>query len=177
MELKDIEDFKNKFDADLFFNFDIKKFNWFNIGGKSKIFFKPKNLTELKEFLKLYNNRGKMFILGMGSNVLFKDKIYEGVIIKLSSNFSTLSKLKADTIIAGSSCSQKKLSKYALENEISGFEFMYCIPGSIGGGLQMNSGCFGTEFKDKLISIQCIDTNGNIKVVQSNKIKFKYRKI
>ena len=177
MELKDIEDFKNKFRADLFFNVDIKKFNWFNIGGKSKIFFKPKNLKELKEFLKLYNNRGKMFILGMGSNVLFKDNIYEGVIIKLSNNFGTLSKLNPDTIIAGSACSQKKLSEYALENGISGFEFMYCIPGSVGGGLQMNSGCFGTEFKDKLISIQCIDSNGNIKVIPSNKIKFKYRKI
>ena len=56
MELKDIEDFKNKYNADLFFNTDIKKLNWFNIGGKSKIFFKPKNLIELKEFLKLYNN-------------------------------------------------------------------------------------------------------------------------
>ena len=54
---------------------------------------------------------------------------------------------------------------------------MYCIPGSVGGGLQMNSGCFGTEFKDKLISLQCIDTNGNIKVIPSNKIKFQYRKI
>ncbi len=118
-----------------------------------------------------------MFILGMGSNVLFKDNIYEGVIIKLSSNFGTLSILKSDTIIAGSACSQKKLSEYALENGISGFEFMYCIPGSVGGGLQMNSGCFGTEFKDKLISLQCIDTNGNIRVLPSNKIKFKYRSI
>ncbi len=177
MELKDIENFKNKFNSDLFFNIDIKKFNWFNIGGKSKIFFKPKNLLELKEFLKLYNNRGKMFILGMGSNVLFRDKIYEGVIIKLSKNFSSLSKLKSDTLIAGSACSQKKLSEYALENGISGFEFMYCIPGSVGGGLQMNSGCFGAEFKDKLMSLQCIDTNGNIKIIPSNKIKFKYRKI
>ena len=177
MELKDIEGFKNKYNADLFFNTDIKKFNWFNIGGKSRIFFKPKNLTELKEFLKLYSNRGKMFVLGMGSNVLFKDDTYEGVIIKLSKNFSTLSKLKPDTLIVGSSCSQKKCSEYALENGISGFEFMYCIPGSVGGGLQMNSGCFGSEFKDKLISLQCIDENGNIKVIPSNKIKFNYRKI
>jgi len=177
MELKDIEDFKYKFNSDLFFNIDIKQFNWFNIGGKSKIFFKPKNLLELKEFLKMYNNRGKMFILGMGSNVLFRDNIYEGVIIKLSKNFNSVSKLKPDTLIAGSACSQKKLSEYALENGISGFEFMYCIPGSVGGGLQMNSGCFGTEFKDKLVSLQCIDTNGNIKVISSNKIRFKYRKI
>ena len=177
MELKDIENFKNEFESDLFFNIDVKKLNWFNIGGKSKIFFKSKNLIELKEFLKLYNNRGKIFILGMGSNVLFKDDIYNGAIIKLGNNFSSLSKLNKDTIIAGSSCSQKKLSEYALENEIAGFEFMHCIPGSVGGGLKMNSGCFGSEFKDKLISLQCIDTSGNIKVIPSNKIKFSYRKI
>ena len=177
MELKDIENFKNQFETNLFFDADIKKLNWFNIGGKTKIFFKPKNLKELKEFLKLYNNRGKIFVLGMGSNVLFKDNIYKGVIIKLSKNFSAISKLKKDTIIAGSACTQKKLAEFALENEISGFEFMYCIPGSVGGGLKMNSGCFGTEFKDKLISLQCIDTKGNIKIIPSNKIKFKYRKI
>ena len=177
MEIDDIKKSALLIDGDIFFDQSINKFNWFNIGGKSKIFFKPKNLTELKEFLKLYNNRGKMFILGMGSNVLFKDNTYEGVIIKLSNNFSTLSKLKPDTIIAGSACSQKKLSEFALENGISGLEFMYCIPGSVGGGLQMNSGCFGTEFKDKLISLQCIDANGNIKVIPSNKIKFKYRNI
>ena len=62
-----------------------------------------------------------------------------------------------------------------MENEISGFEFMYCIPGSVGGGLKMNSGCFGSEFKDRLISLQCIDTLGNIKLIPSNKIKFNYR--
>ena len=177
MKLSDIEDFKTKFNSDIYFDFNIKKLNWFNIGGKTKIFYKPKNLRELREFLAVYSNRGKIFIIGLGSNVLFKDDIYDGVIIKLSNNFSSLSTLNQNTIVAGSSCSQKKLSEYAMLNRISGFEFMHCIPGSVGGGIKMNSGCFGTEFKDKLISIQCIDTNGNIKVIPSNKIKFKYRKI
>tara|TARA_B100000674_G_scaffold201985_1_gene164868 strand:+ start:360 stop:1268 length:909 start_codon:yes stop_codon:yes gene_type:complete len=175
MNLEDIKKFKNKYKSDIFFDFDIKKLNWFNIGGKSKIFFRPKNLKELKDFLILYSNRGKIFILGLGSNVLFSDKIFDGVIIKLSNNFSSVSKLKNDTIIAGSSCSQKKVSLYAMENNISGFEFMYCIPGSIGGGIKMNSGCFGTEFKDKVISIQCLDTEGKIHIIPANKIKFNYR--
>ena len=177
MIISDLIKFKDSHNSDLFFDFNIKKLNWFNIGGKTKVFFKPKNLKELKEFLKIYSGRGKLFILGLGSNVLFKDNTYDGVIIKLSNNFSSLSKLKSDTIIAGSSCSQKNLSKFAMENHIAGFEFMHCIPGSVGGGLKMNSGCFGTEFKDKLISLQCIDFNGNIKVISSNNIKFSYRKI
>ena len=177
MKLVDIEEFKIKNNSDIFFNFDIKKFNWFNIGGKTRVFFKPKNLKELKEFLVLYSNRGKIFTLGLGSNVLFKDSVFEGVIIKLGNSFSSLSKLSNDTIIAGSSCSQKKLSGFAMENEISGFEYMHCIPGSVGGGIKMNSGCFGGEFKDNILSLQCIDTNGNIKMISINKLKFSYRKI
>ncbi len=175
MNINDIQDFKIDYKSELFFDFEIKKLNWFNIGGKSRIFFKPKNLSELKNFLKLYSNRGKIFILGSGSNILFKDELYEGVVIKLSNNFSTLTKLSENLIIAGSSCSQKKLSNYAMENDLSGFEYMYCIPGSVGGGIRMNSGCFGSEFKDQIVSVQCIDTYGNIKIIPSSEIKFEYR--
>tara|TARA_B100000886_G_C20406472_1_gene485040 strand:+ start:307 stop:1215 length:909 start_codon:yes stop_codon:yes gene_type:complete len=177
MILDDLEEFKIIHNSNIFFDFDIKKLNWLNIGGKTKVFFKPKKLKELKDFLQLYSNRGKLFVLGSGSNVLFKDNIYNGVIIKLSNNFSSLSKLNNNTIIAGSSCQQRKLSEFAMENNISGFEYMSCIPGSVGGGLKMNSGCFGFEFKDNLISLQCIDTQGNIKVIPSSKINFSYRKI
>ena len=177
MKLNDIESYKLKHNLELYFDFDIKKLNWFNIGGKSKIFFKPKNLKELKDFLTLYSNRGKIFVLGMGSNVLFRDSIYDGVVIKLGNNFSSISKLKNDTIIVGSSCSQKKFSNFAMENEISGFEFMSCIPGSIGGGLKMNSGCFGNEFKDNLISLQCMNLDGILKVIPSQKITFNYRNV
>ena len=177
MRVNDLIEFQHNNNLDLFLDFDIKKLNWFNIGGKVKIFFKPKNLIELKKFLKIYSNRGKIFVLGSGSNVLFKDNTYDGAVIKLSKSFSKLSRLKEDIIIAGSSCSQKKLSEFAMENQISGFEFMYCIPGSIGGGLRMNSGCFGKEFKDYIVSLQCIDTNGNLKVIPANKIVFNYRKI
>ncbi len=177
MKLNDLKEFKKQNNSDLYFDFDIKKLNWFNIGGKTKVFFKPRDLRELMNFLNLYNNRSKIFTLGLGSNVLFRDDVFEGLIIKLGNNFASISKLKNDTIIAGSSCPQKKLSLFAMENEISGFEFMYCIPGSIGGGLKMNSGCFGSEFKDKLTSLQCLDTFGNLKLIQSNKIKFNYRNI
>ena len=177
MKINDLKDFKAKYKSDIFFDFDIKKLNWFNIGGKTKVFFKPKSLKELKDFLVLYSNRGKIFILGLGSNVLFSDKLYNGLVIKLTSTFATLSKLNNDTIIVGSSCSQKKFADFAMENNISGFEFMYCIPGSIGGGLKMNSGCFGKKFKDHLLSLQCINKNGAIKVIPANKIKFNYKNI
>ena len=175
MQIKDLSNFGRDIKGEIKFDYCIKKLNWFNIGGKAKIFFKPQNLKELKDFLLLYNKRGKIFILGAGSNVLFNDKIYEGVVIKLGSNFSNISQLDDTKIIAGSSCSQKKLSEYAKFNNLSGMEFMSCIPGSIGGGLKMNSGCFGSEFKDVLISIQTIDFNGNLNTYPVNKIEFKHR--
>ena len=116
MKIDDLKNFSQNINGKILFNFNIKKFNWFNIGGEVKVFFKPDTLKELKEFLKLYDRRGKIFILGSGSNVLFKDDIYQGVVIKLGNNFSNITILN-NTIIAGSSCTQKKLSEFAKNNE------------------------------------------------------------
>ncbi len=177
MKIEDIKKFALSIDGDIFFDQSIKKLNWFNIGGRTRIFFKPNSLKALIEYLKLYAFRSKIFILGNGSNVLFDDNTYEGTIIKLGKNFSNISLLGEETIIAGSAASQKKLSDFAKNNNISGLEFMSCIPGSIGGGIRMNSGCFKKEFKDVLISIQLIDFKGVVKSIPANKINFSYRSI
>ena len=124
-----------------------------------------KNLQLLIEFLKLYSNRGKIFTLGSGSNVLFKDDTYQGVVIKLGKKFSNISILNQNTIIAGAATTQKKLSEFAKDNNIGGLEFMSCIPGSVGGGIRMNSGCFNKEFKDVLVSVQFIDQQGLVKTI------------
>ena len=175
MILSDIEKFSENIQGTVSFDYEIKNLNWFNIGGKTKIFFKPNSLKELIEFLELYSNRGKIFILGAGSNVLFKDSTYNGAVIKLGKNFSNISILNENTIIAGAAATQKKLSEFARDNNISGLEFMYCIPGSVGGGIRMNSGCFNKEFQDALISVQMIDKNGNAKTIPAKEINFKYR--
>ena len=175
MLIKDLEKFAINIKSEILFNFEIKNFNWFNIGGKTRVFFKPNSLKELMEFLKLYSNRGKIFILGSGSNVLFSDETFQGSIIKLGRSFSNISILNEDTIVAGASSTQKKLSEFAKENNIGGLEFMSCIPGSVGGGIRMNSGCFNNEFKDVLISLQIIDYEGQIKTIPANKINFAYR--
>tara|TARA_B100001123_G_scaffold97068_1_gene111796 strand:- start:1064 stop:1972 length:909 start_codon:yes stop_codon:yes gene_type:complete len=177
MIIEDIKKFAHDIKSDIFFDFEIKKLNWFNIGGKTRIFFKPNSLKELIEFLKLYSYRSKIFILGSGSNVLFKDEIYEGVVIKLGSNFSNISILNENMIIAGGATYQKKLSEVAKDSEIGGLEFLSCIPGSVGGGIRMNSGCFNQEFKDVLVSIQYVDYKGIVKTISANKVNFNYRSI
>ncbi len=175
MIINDLEKFKTLVKGKFLFNYDLKKTNWFNIGGKSKVYFKPENLNELIIFLKNFGKKEKILVLGAGSNILLSDKTFDGVVIKLGKNFSNISLLPDKTIVAGSATSDEKLSDYACENSISGLEFLSCIPGTVGGGLRMNSGCFQKEFKDILLSVQAIDLNGKILRIPSSDIKFGYR--
>ncbi len=176
MEIQELKKILTKFGENVKFEYDLKKKNWFNIGGKSKVFYKASNLKELIDFLKILNNQEKIFILGAGSNTLINDKLFDGVVIKLSENFNNISLLRDEIIIAGSGVLDRSLSNFAMKNSLSGFEFLSCIPGTVGGGIKMNAGCFGREFKDILISIQTIDNFGNVKTIPSHDIEFEYRK-
>ncbi len=176
MEIEKLRLVLSEFGDNVRFEHDLKKKNWFNIGGKSKVFYKAENLKDLSNFLKKLNNNEKIFILGAGSNTLINDKLFDGVVIKLGKNFNNISLLKDDIIIAGSATLDKSLSDFALKNSLSGFEFLSCIPGTVGGGIRMNAGCFGKEFKDVLLSIQAIDKSGNIITIPSKDINFGYRK-
>ena len=176
MKLDQLKTLFREFDENLRFEYDLKKKNWFNIGGKTKVFFKADNLHELIKFLKIVNNQEKIFILGAGSNTLISDDLFDGIVIKLGKNFNNISLLGDDVIIAGSAVTDKSLSDFAVKNSLSGFEFLSCIPGTIGGGIRMNAGCFNKEFKDILISVQAIDKSGNIITIPSKEIKFEYRK-
>ena len=175
MKKNQLKDLLKGFGRNVIFDQDLKKKNWFNIGGKSKVFFKADNLKDLVKFLQLLNNQEKIFIIGAGSNILISDEIFDGVVIKLSKNFNRISLLREDVIISGSAVLDKNLSDFAAQNHLSGFEFLSCIPGSVGGGIRMNAGCFGKEFKDVLLSIQAIDNKGNLITIPSKKINFDYR--
>ena len=175
MEKDTLESFSNKINSKFLFDYDLKKTNWFNIGGKAKGYFKPDTLDDLVLFLKKFGEKERVFVLGAGSNILMTDKKFDVVVIKLGKNFSNLSLLPNKIIVAGSAVTDKKLSEFAMDNNIGGFEFLSCIPGTVGGGLRINSGCFGSEFKDILVSVQVIDKKGNIKTIPCSGIKFGYR--
>tara|TARA_B100001063_G_scaffold244526_1_gene277492 strand:+ start:1723 stop:2631 length:909 start_codon:yes stop_codon:yes gene_type:complete len=176
MNIKQLKKKLEEFGDSVRFEYDLKKKNWFNIGGKSKVYYKADNLKDLINFLKKLNNEEKIFILGAGSNTLVNDNLFDGVVIKLSKNFNNISFLDNEIIVAGSAVLDKSLSDFAMNNNISGFEFLSCIPGTIGGGIRMNAGCFGKEFKDILLSVQAIDKLGNVKTIPSKDIRFEYRK-
>ena len=171
----DLKQLIPEFNNNLKLDYDLKKKNWFNIGGKTKAFYKADNLKELIKFLKKIHNHEKIFVLGAGSNTLITDKQFNGVVIKLSKNFNNISLLNNEIIIAGSAVTDKSLSDFAMENSLGGFEFLSCIPGTVGGGIKMNAGCFEREFKDILVSIQAIDKFGQVITIPAKEINFKYR--
>ena len=168
---EDLNKFSKNIKGKIKFNYSMKNLTWMNIGGIAKIFFIPETLLELKEFLSIFKNRKeKIFVIGAGSNLLVGEDIDKYAFVKLGKNFNKISVSNDNIIIAGCSLLDKKVSDYACENGLGGLEFLSCIPGSIGGGIRMNSGCYGTEFKDVLESVQVIDFDGKIHSIKEIKL-------
>ena len=174
--LKDLDSFSKGIKGKIRLNYSLKNHTWLNIGGNAKIFFVPETLSELRDFLLyLKKENNNFFVIGAGSNLLISDNVQNRIFIKLGKNFNKISLTKTNVVIAGCSVLDNKVSNFACENHLSGLEFLSCIPGSIGGGIRMNSGCFGTEFKDVLLSVQVMDFNGRVYTINSKNIKFGYR--
>ena len=173
--IRQVKEVKNKISGKILFNENLSNYSWFNLGGPAKVIFKPKNLSELSIFLKNIKGFNKIKVLGVGSNTLIRDGGFDGIIIKFGKSFSHLSLLNENTLIAGASVLDKSVSNFALENSLSGFEFLSCIPGTIGGGIRMNSGCYGEDISKILISVQAMDLDGKIRVIYTSNIKFTYR--
>ena len=175
--IKDLDNFSKNIKGKLKFEYSLKNHTWLNIGGKAKIFFVPETLVELREFLLFAKKEAKnFFVIGAGSNLLISENIQNRIFIKLGKNFNKMSLTKDNIIIAGCSILDKNVSEFACQNSLGGLEFLSCIPGSVGGGIRMNSGCFGTEFKDVLLSVQVMDFNGRVFTLNSHDIKFDYRR-
>ena len=157
-------------------NEKLSKYSWFGLGGFAKIFFKPKSALDLKKFLEKYNKKNKkIHILGAGSNTLFRDSGFNGVIIKLGAGFNYIKLLNNNKIEVGAATLDKKLSDFAKQKSITGFEFLSCIPGSIGGAITMNSGCYGYDISQIFFSLKAINFNGNLKSFNKDDVKFFYR--
>ncbi len=173
--ISQIKKIESKISSKILFNEKLSNYSWFNVGGPGKVFFTPRNLNELSIFLKNIKNFDNIKILGVGSNTLVRDGGFSGIIIRLGKTFAHTSILGNDKIIAGGSVLDKSLSNFAMQNSLSGFEFLSCIPGTIGGGIRMNSGCYGEDISKILISVQVMDFNGKVHIIYSSDIKFNYR--
>jgi len=156
-------------------NYNLKHLTWLKVGGDADIFFKPEDIEDLKIFLKENNNRFPITVIGAGSNLIIRDKGVEGVVIKLGRNFTDIQFVDNNLIVAGAGCLNSSLAKFCLVNSITGFEFLIGIPGTLGGGVAMNAGSYGCEFKDIVASVEVLDTEGNLIIIPLDRIGFSYR--
>ena len=165
---------KKNLQGELRENFDLSKSNWLGIGGEAKFFFKPKDLKDLQILLRNNNQHLPIIVIGSCSNLLIRDKGFNGIAIKFGKDFDYI-KINNEIINCGPSTQKSFLAEQAANNNLSGFEFLYCIPGTVAGGVVMNSGCYGDDMSKIITSISIIDMSGEIKIINNKDINFAYR--
>ena len=175
--MNNLIDFANRFGESLSQKVKLSNYSWFNLGGKAEFFFKPKDKTELLEFFKeakKYNIR--TIFLGAGSNTLFRDNGFKGAVIKLGKNFSFTRLIGKDIIEVGAATLDRQVADFAKKNNLTNLEFLSCIPGSVGGAIVMNSGCYDYDISQVLISIRVIDKKKCKEIeIKKEDINFVYR--
>ena len=166
----------NKFGKNLSENVSLSNYSWFNL-EVTQNFFKANDKHQLKEFLKeVKKKKLKITILGAGSNTLFRDNGVKGAVIKLGKNFSYTKIIEKDILDVGAATLDRNVANIAKENSLKNLEFLSCIPGSIGGAIAMNSGCYDNDISKVLISIRAIDINNFSEIeIKKEDIKFSYR--
>ena len=175
--MSNLIDFTKRFGESLSQKVKLSNYSWFNLGGNAEFFFKPKDKTELLEFFKEAKKIDiKTTFLGAGSNTLFRDNGVKGVVIKLGKNFSFTRLIGKDIIEVGAATLDRKVADFAKENNLTNLEFLSCIPGSVGGAIIMNSGCYDYDISQVLISIRAIDKKKCKEIeIKKEDINFVYR--
>lgn len=168
-----------KVKGELLVNYNLANFTRFKTGGQAEVFFSPKDKKDLIDFLKHAPKDMPIHTLGFGSNILIRDGVLNGITIRLQSDaFNDVYVSNDDNckVVCGAFASNIAISKFAMENKIKGFEFLFGIPGSIGGAVITNAGCFKREIKDILVEIEVIDKlNGELKIIPASECGLVYR--
>ena len=175
--MKEERNFIKKFENNLSENVNLSNYSWFNLGGNAEFFFKAKDKKQLIDFLHdTKDKKLKTTILGAGSNTLFRDNGVKGAVIKLGKSFSYIKLIDTDILEVGAATLDRQVASFAHDNSLGDLEFLSCIPGSIGGAVIMNSGCYDNDISKVLLSIKAIDRNTLSEVeIKKENINFSYR--
>lgn len=162
--------------GEFFYDEPMRNHTSFCLGGPAKLLIKPKDEETLIEILReIKKNNYNFYILGNCTNIIVKDKGFNGIIIKLKNKLKDLKKVSDTEIYAGAGVSLKKVSEFAMENSLTGLEFAHGIPGSLGGGVVMNAGAYDGEMKNVIKSVRLLDENFKVIEVSCQDMNFSYR--
>jgi UDP-N-acetylmuramate dehydrogenase len=160
------------------YRFNAKITNWFDVGGNAEVLFRPKDLEDLEFFLQNINQKISCQILGAGSNVIISDEGVKGVLIRLGSEFANIKFEENDQqffIRSGAGCLAVNVANFAKNLGLSGLEFLSGIPGSIGGVIAMNAGCYGQDISQVLCEVDSLDYQGKKHKLKNHQFNFEYR--
>lgn len=153
-------------------NVELK--SWFDVGGKAEILFRPADIADLQDFLKNCPKEIPINILGAASNVIVRDEGVKGVVIRLSGEFAKIAQ-EEENIRAGAAALCGNVALFSRNAALDKLEFLTGIPGSIGGAIAMNGGCYGSDVSQILISATVIDFDGNLIELKNSDFGFFYR--
>ncbi len=168
--------FKDNFIDNIYAKQKLASHTWFGVGGDAEILYIPEEVISLEKFLNLKPNDCKIFTIGAGSNLLVRDNGISGVTL-ITNKLNKISIDKEGIITANCGAVDAEVARFARDHGRTGLEFLIGIPGTIGGGIKMNSGAFGSEFKDVLIDVKAINHNGKYKIFSNEDLNMEYRKI
>ncbi|WP_406600799.1 UDP-N-acetylmuramate dehydrogenase [Microvirga rosea] len=149
--------------------------SWFRTGGPAQVLFTPADEDDLAYFLARLDPEIPILVVGLGSNLLIRDRGWEGVVIRLGKNFAEISVEAEHRIRAGAGAPDVKVARAAAEAGIAGLSFLRGIPGTIGGALRMNGGAYGGETKDVLVEARAVTRSGEKVVYTNAEMGFTYR--
>ena len=159
------------------FNYQLGKKTWFGTGGNCNLFLEVNSIKQLVNTIKIAKKFLPILVIGSGSNVIIRDGGFKGSVIKLGGEFRKIEIDRNNSVLSvGAGTKDSEVAKFCVEKNISGLEFLSGIPGTIGGNIKMNAGCYGNQISDNLIDCTIIDENLNKKIVKKEEIDFHYRK-
>ncbi len=153
----------------------LKDLVWFRTGGAAEILFRPADAEDLATFLAARSEDLRLSVIGVGSNLLVRDGGIPGVTVRLSSAFGKI-ETHGTRVRAGAAALDGAVARAAADAGIAGLEFLRGVPGTIGGALKMNAGCYGREIKDIFVEATALDAHGNKITLKPADMGFVYRK-
>ena len=156
-------------------NQSLAELTWFRVGGPAQVLFTPVDEDDLAYFLERLAAEVPVYVVGVGSNLIVRDGGMPGVVIRLAPRGFGETSTEGDTVSAGAAALDKRVAETAAEANVGGLEFLFGIPGTVGGALRMNAGANGAETKDVLLEATGIDRKGDIHSFSNTDMKFVYR--
>jgi UDP-N-acetylmuramate dehydrogenase len=156
-------------------NAPLKDLVWFRAGGAADILFRPADADDLADFMAEKPADLGVTVLGVGSNLLIRDGGIPGIVIRLPASFGRIEREGETRIRAGAAALDAAVARAAADMGIAGMEFLRGIPGTIGGALSMNAGCYGSEIKDIFVEARAVDGQGRLITFKAAEMGFVYR--